>query len=84
MENGGLVTANGGHSCTNKSQSQSQRLLENPQRLARLHECLVVVRRLLIQSSASLLTTMDNIVIIKASGDAYQESKQQKKNIPYF
>ena len=79
MENGGLVTANGGHSCTNKSQSQSQRLLENPQSLALLHEYLVVVRLLLIQTSASLLTTMDNIVIIKAAADAYQKNKKQKK-----
>ena len=59
--------------------SQPQRLLENPDKLARLHEYLIVVRLLLIQTSASLLTTMDNIVIIKASADAYQQNKNEKQ-----
>ena len=89
------MTTNAGSSHTNKSssscplpfpssQSQSQRILENPQSLERLHEYLIVVRLLLIQTSASLLTTMDNIVIIKASADAYKKDNQKKKNLyPY-
>ena len=86
------MTTNAGSSHTNKSSScpcpfpssQSQRILENPQSLERLHEYLIVVRLLLIQTSASLLTTMDNIVIIKASADAYKKDNQKKKNLyPY-
>ena len=78
---------NASHPHTNKSSSplpsspSSQRILENPQRLERLHEYLIVVRFLLIQTSASLLTTMDNIVIIKASADAYQKSKENKNHL---
>jgi hypothetical protein len=63
---------------TKKSSSPSLRLLENPDSLARLHEYLIVVRFLLIQTNASLLTTMDNIVIIKASADAYKQDKQEE------
>ena len=75
------VTITAGYCHTNKSpssSSQSQRLLKNPQSLERLHEYLIVVRQLLIQTNSSLLTTMDNIVIIKASADAYQKNKQKK------
>ena len=59
--------------------SQPQRLLENPDKLARLHENLIMVRFLLIQAGASLLTAMDNIVVIKATADAYQQNKNEKQ-----
>ena len=75
----GPVMGNAGYSHTHKSEAKSQRLLENLDKLARLHEYLVVVRLLLVQTGASLLTTMDNIVIIKASADAYQRNKNEKQ-----
>ena len=76
----GPMCGNVDDSCANKS-SPSQRILENPDALVRLHEYLVVVRFLLIQTSASLLTTMDNIVIIKASADAYKKDKQKEDSL---
>ena len=76
----GLVCGNVDDSCTNKT-SPPLRILENPDALVRLHEYLFVVRFLLIQTSASLLTTMDNIVIIKASADAYKKDKQKEDSL---
>ena len=74
----GPVGGNTGYSRAHKSQPPPLRLLENPDSLGRLHEYLIVVRFLLIQTSASLLTTMDNIVIMKASADAHRKEKQNE------
>ena len=78
---GGGGKANGHADYTRTHKSQSQRILENPDSLGRLHEYLIVVRFLLIQTSASLLTTMDNIVIIKAAADGYKKDKQHEAKL---
>jgi hypothetical protein len=53
-------------------------LLEDQHRLAFLQEYLSVIRVLMVQSSASLLATIDNVAAIRVGADLYQKMMKKK------
>ena len=54
------------------------RLMDDPARLGSLEEYLSVVRLLLVQTSASLLTAIDNVLVIKGAADAHHKMLKKK------
>ena len=56
-----------------------KRVMEDPARLGSLEEYLSVVRLLLVQTSASLLTAIDNVLVVKGAADMHQKMLKRKQ-----